>query len=426
MTARFFATTAFAGLFGLAASGTMAEELSLLVDNSSDTVAIAKALTDAYTEANPDVTFSIETRPGGGEGDNIVKTRLATGEMDDIFLYNSGSLLQALRPSRTLEPLDDLPNIGNVMESFTSTVSDADGHIYGVPVQPAMGGGIFYNIPVYEELGLNVPKTWDEFMANNAVIAEKTDKAPIIQTYRDTWTSQLFVLADFYNVQVQDPDFAKLYTENKAKFADTPAALKGFERLQEAHDAGYFNEDFGAASYNDGLHMVATGEGVHYPMLTFAIGAIQQNDPDLLKDVGFFAQPGDDPEHNGLTVWMPAAYYIPKGGDHVDAAKDFVNFVASPAACDIITEAVGASGPYLIKGCGLPDDVPPSVADMLPYFQDPTRNAPALEFLSPVKGPGLEQITVEVGTGIRDAESGAALYDRDVEKQAKQLRLPNW
>ena len=52
------------------------------------------------------------------------------------------------------------------------------------------------------------------------------------------------------------------------------------------------NEDFGAASYDDGVRMVATGEAAHYPMLTFAIGAIQQNYPENLNDVGFFAQPG--------------------------------------------------------------------------------------------------------------------------------------
>ena len=35
-------------------------------------------------------------------------------------------------------------------------------------------------------------------------------------------------------------------------------------------------------------------------------------------------------------------------------------------------------------------------------------------------------ITVEVGSGIRSPEDAAALYDQDVEKQAKQLGLPNW
>lgn len=409
----------------LTGSAAMAQELSLLVSNNADAVARAEALTAAYTEMHPEVTFEIEIRPGGAEGDNIIKTRLATGEMTDIFGYNSGSLLQAIRPDRTLVPINDIPNIDNLQDSFKSVVSDGEGNIYGVPIEPGMGGGILYHVPTYEELGLEVPTTWDEFMANNATIAEETDIAPIAQTYRDTWTSQLFVLADFYNVLQEEPNFPEEYTGNEAKYADTPAAMQGFERLQEAYEAGYFNEDFGAANYNDGLRMIATGEAAHYPMLTFAIGAIAQNHPEQLNDVGFFAQPGDDPEANGLTVWMPAALYIPQSSENIEAAKDYLNFVASVEACEILNEAVGPSGPYLVKGCELPDDVPTAVSDMLPYF-DSGDNAPALEFLSPVKGPALEQLTVEVGSGIRDAASAAELYDRDVEKQARQLGLPNW
>ena len=57
---------------------------------------------------------------------------------------------------------------------------------------------------------------------------------------------------------------------------------------------------------------------------------------------------------------------------------------------------------------------------------DEDRATPALEFLSPVKGPALEQITVEVGSGLRSAEDGAKLYDEDVKKQAQQLGLEGW
>ena len=46
--------------------------------------------------------------------------------------------------------------------------------------------------------------------------------------------------------------------------------------------------------------------------------------------------------------------------------------------------------------------------------------------MSPVKGPSLEQITVEVGSGLRTAKDGAALYDEDVKKQAQQLGLAGW
>ncbi|GAB3999032.1 hypothetical protein GCM10029992_26650 [Glycomyces albus] len=43
-----------------------------------------------------------------------------------------------------------------------------------------------------------------------------------------------------------------------------------------------------------------------------------------------------------------------------------------------------------------------------------------------MKGPALEQITVEVGSGIRSAEDAAVLYDEDVKKQAQQLGLEGW
>jgi raffinose/stachyose/melibiose transport system substrate-binding protein len=51
------------------------------------------ALIDAYKALHPNVTFNVEIGMAGTEGDNLVKTRLATGDMNDIFYYNSGSLL---------------------------------------------------------------------------------------------------------------------------------------------------------------------------------------------------------------------------------------------------------------------------------------------------------------------------------------------
>jgi raffinose/stachyose/melibiose transport system substrate-binding protein len=398
--------------------------LSVLLDGGSETISMMDALTAAYTAKNPDVTFELENRPGGADGDNMVKTRLATGEAGDIIQYNSGSLFQALKPAETLTDLTDIAGQANVIDSFKPVVTAPDGTVRGIPFGAAMGGGIYYNRKIYEELGLSVPKSWAEFMANNEKV-KAAGKVAVAQTYGDTWTSQLFVLADFYNVQAAEPNFAADYTANKAKYATSPAAMAGFQYLEDTFKAGYLNEDFGVAKFDDGVRMVATGEAAHYPMLTFALGNVKQNFPENLNDMGFFAQPGPDAAKNGLTVWMPSALYIPAASENADAAKDFLSFVASVEGCQIMMEAVGATGPYLIKDCPLPADVPPAVADMLPYFQSGA-TSPALEFLSPIKGPALEQITVEVGSGIRPAAEAAALYDQDVEKQAKQLGLPNW
>lgn len=414
--------TAFVMASGLAQADTV---LSVLIDSNPETIAAMDALTKAYTAAHPDVTFDIEQRPGGADGDNLVKTRLATGEMADVFNYNSGSLFQALKPTETLADLSGLASQAGILDSFKTVVTGADGVVRGIPFGAAMGGGIYYNKKIYADLGLKVPTTWAEFMANNEKI-KAAGKVAVAQTYGDTWSSQLFVLADFYNVAQAVPTFAADYTANKVKYASTPAAMAGFQHLEDVFKAGYLNPDFGAAKFDDGMKMVATGEAAHYPMLTFGIGSVKQNEPENLNDVGFFAQPGDDAAHNGLTVWMPAALYVPAKSEHLDAAKAFVDFAGSVEGCNLMIGANGATGPYLIKGCELPKDVPASVADMLPYFQKDGGTVPALEFLSPIKGPNLEQITVAVGSGITSAADGAAQYDQDVQKQAKQLGLPNW
>jgi raffinose/stachyose/melibiose transport system substrate-binding protein len=399
--------------------------LTYLVDDSEVNQATAKALADAYMALHPNVTISVEARPGGTDGDNIVKTRLATGEMTDVFWYNSGSLLQALNPTNTLVDISNEPFIDNIVESFLPTVSQ-NGQIFGVPSQTAMGGGILYNKKIYEDLGLSVPTTWEEFAANNEAIKE-AGIAPVGATFGDTWTSQLFVLADYYNVQAANPNFADEYTANQAKYATTPAAMAGFEYLQEGFEKEWWQQDYATTKFEQGLKQLADGEFAHYPMLTFALSTIATNSPDEVNDIGFFAQPGPSADKNGVTIWMPAATYIPQTttDEKLAAAQDFLAFIASPEGVNAITEQVPPQGPYLVKGTELPDDVLPAVKDLAAYI-DSGNSAPALEFLSPVKGPSLEQITVAVGTGQMTPEEAGAAYDEDVVKQAQQLGLEGW
>ena len=397
--------------------------LSLLIDDTETTVLLTEGLTSAFSELHPNVSFDVEQRPGGADGDNIVKTRLATDEMADVFFYNSGSLLQALDPAETIVDLAGDPMLDNVVDAFIPTVSQGDG-VYGVPFGSGLGGGILYRKDIFEENGLSVPLTWEEFASNNEALLE-AGVTPVGASFGTTWTSQLFVLADYYNVAQEVPDFAEQYTANEAHYADTPAALRSFERLQEAYESGWWNEDYGSATYEDALQMLIDGEIAQYPMLTFAMSEIAALDPEAAQNIGFFAQPGEDAETNGMTLWMPAGAYISATTEQEEVARAFLAFIASVEGTEAQTAGATPSGPYLIEGATLPDDVLPAVLDIQAYI-DAGNVGPALEFVSPLKGPNLEHITVEVGSGLRSAEDAAALYDEDVEKQAQQLGLPGW
>jgi raffinose/stachyose/melibiose transport system substrate-binding protein len=65
------------------------------------------------------------------------------------------------------------------------------------------------------------------------------------------------------------------------------------------------------------------------------------------------------------------------------------------------------------------------VGDELKY-QEAGNTGLALEFVSPIKGPNLEKILIQVGSGITKAKPGAELYDNDVKAQAQQLGLKGW
>jgi raffinose/stachyose/melibiose transport system substrate-binding protein len=410
---------------GLRDDGDESGTLTFMIDNTGDNVKMAEQVAKDFMAANKDIKVKVETRPAGTEGDNLIKTRLSTGDMPDVFYYNSGSLFQALNPEKNLTPLGGESWAANLDEAFRPVVT-ANNQLYGAPMGSSFGGGVFYHRPTYERLGLQVPKTWAEFMANNAKI-KAAGIDPVIQTFQTTWTSQLFVLGDFHNVAAAEPDFADRYTKNQVKYATSPNALKGFQHQKEIFDAGYLNKDFASATFEDGLRKVASGQGAHYPMLCSAISSMITAEPSAKTNVGCFAIPGDDAAKNGLTVWLPNALYVPKTttGAKLDAAKKLLAFVVSPAGCESQAKAIAPTGPYPVKGCTLPADVPQAAKDTTVYF-DSNAVTPALEFVSPVKGPSLEQITVEVGSGIRSPQDGAARYDEDVKKQAQQLGLPGW
>ena len=417
-----------AGSLGSSDSGGSGGKVSLTyyVGNSENSVRTANQVTKDFMAKNPNITIKVESHPEGSDGDNLVKTRLSTGDMPEVFGYNTGSLFQAIAPEKNLVPLDDQPWAGQIDDNFKKTVT-AGGKVYGAPSGTFMAGAVMYNRAVYSKLNLQVPKTWAEFMANSAKI-KAAGIDPIIQTYQQTWTSQLFVLGDFHNVLVNEPDFPDKYTKNQAKYATDPYAIKGFEHQQQAHDAGYFNKDFASTTYENGVKKLVNGEGAQYPILTSAISLVVANYPDKVNDIGVFPLPGDDAAKNGMTVWTPGGLYIPKTveGAKLDAAKKFVAFIASPEGCTSQSKASAPTGPYAVKGCELPADVPQVAKDIQTYVNKPGGSSLALEFLSPIKGPALEQITVPVGSGISTAKKGAALSDQDVQKQAQQLGLPGW
>lgn len=358
----------------------------------------------------------VEVNPGGSEGDNILKTRIASNDLPDFLCYNSGSKLYDLNPSRCFLDIKDWDLVSRVDDAFLSSVT-IDGAVYGLPQSSTQAGAVIYYKPDYEELGLEVPHTWADFVDNCAKLKE-AGKAPVYFCGGETWTTQVLFLGDYYNIAAEYPTFAEEYTEGKAKYADIPVATRSWTKYEDLVD--YLNEDKSAATVADGNFAIGVGEATHWFILTQQLPMIVAEADDQ-SQIGVFGVPGDDPDNHGLTVWEPMSFYINKDSEHIDAVKAFLDFYYSEEMLDLYFGTYGANGPSCIKGYELPDTVCDAVrVDMQQYF-DEGKNTPALEYVSPIKGTACEQLTTAVGLGQMSGEEAAAAYDEDCKKSAVQL-----
>ncbi len=68
-----------------------------------------------------------------------------------------------------LEPLDDLYDREGWTKSYPQGTLDfflePDGHRYGVNIDVVWTPYIYYNKDIFKKVGVDVPKTWDDFYA---------------------------------------------------------------------------------------------------------------------------------------------------------------------------------------------------------------------------------------------------------------------
>ena len=357
----------------------------------------------------PDIDVKLDTRPGGGEGDNLVKTRLSTGDMADVFEYNSGSLFQAIAPETNLHPITDEPWVADLDETFKEVVIRRRQRLR-LPLGHIIGGGVFYNIPLYEKLGLEIPTTWDEFMANNEKIA-KRGRRPVEQTFGDTWTSQIFVLADYHNVE--RPTRASPRTTRTTRRSSPRRRRRRRLPAPAGGPRGRTPErGLRVGEVHRRPDAVATGKAAHYPMITFAAATIARR-PGQRRRRGLLRPAGEDAARTADHLGALRACTSRRASRARSSrpAKKFQAFLASPEGCEAQASAAPVGGPFAVTTCELPADVRRGVEDLAAYV-DSGDVTPALEFLSPIKGPALEQITVEVGSGIRAARAARSSTTR--------------
>ena len=174
------------------------------------------------------------------ESENTLQVRAATGNLPDLWQTSIGAKLQNISPQDNIYDLSGQEWLSNIVDSYREIVTDKEtGAVYVVPSTTSNVAGVFYNKKVYEDMGLEIPETWEEFLANCEKIKTGSEIDPCASPYNTPSGVQILFLAQYYYVQNENPDFAKQYTAKELELHESEAYMRGLTKMYDLWEKGY-------------------------------------------------------------------------------------------------------------------------------------------------------------------------------------------
>ncbi len=195
--------------------------------------------------------------------------------------------------------------------------------------------GLFYNAGLFEEKGWSVPATWDEMWE----LAEKAQaEGSYLFTYPTTGYFDAFLYALMYSVG--GADFFNKATTYAEGIWDTPEAQQCFDIIAKL--ASYTNPVTPAQAndqdFTQNQQLVLDNKALFMPNGTWIVGEMANAPRAEGFQWGMTALPAAKAGGNGASYcWLEQAW-IPAAAPNLDAAKQFVAFLYSDAACAIFAK----------------------------------------------------------------------------------------
>ena len=195
--------------------------------------------------------------------------------------------------------------------------------------------GLFYNAGLFEEKGWTVPTTWDEMWE----LGDKAQAEGIyLFTYPTTGYFDAFLYALMYSVG--GADFFNKATTYAEGIWDSPEAQQCFDIIAKL--ASYTNPVTPAQAndqdFTQNQQLVLDNKALFMPNGTWIVGEMAEAPRADDFKWGMTALPAAKAGGNGASYcWLEQAW-VPAAAPNLDAAKQFVAFLYSDAACAIFAK----------------------------------------------------------------------------------------
>lgn len=294
----------------------------------------AADLTIAMAEEQLGVTVAYKTYTAEDYQDKTyddVALERARNNMDDIYQLNPDVTLK-LGAEGKLMDLSGLESAKNLRE-IIRTANTVDGKLVAIP-QEVVAYGLFVNKDMFDQYGLELPKTPEEFLECCRVFKENGIETPV---GANRWWLETFVFAqayaDLYNGQNTEAEIAAL-NSGEARYSDY--MRPGFEFLKKMMDLGYIDAERALVSE------AIEGEGEDFlsgktPIVMAYWGAA--NTETAYGKTDFEMQVIGFPSDRGQMPVMPmTGYAVGAEAEHAEDALAVLDIILSDEALQVYSE----------------------------------------------------------------------------------------
>lgn len=314
---------------------------------STETAPQKKSITISYMasqdwvqKAEQDVGAKFESETGikvdyqivpADQYPTLLKTKLNAGECTDLFGNQSGKfdIVSLLDIEKNGVDLSN-EEWAKRFDPLAAEQLSVNGKLYGMTLADVSAvWGICYNKNIFNDLGLKIPTTYNEFKD----VCQKILNAGIIPIYEcvsDGWHHVLWFPELGGRYEELNPGLADKLNSNETTFEQNETMLEALTQLNDLIDLGYFGKNYMSNTYADTEKNMASGE---YAMTVYNQGLPQQIEnayPDVKADTfGFFVIPLVDNQILNVNPAGPSIF-VYSGSKNIDAAKQYLAYIAKP------------------------------------------------------------------------------------------------
>ncbi len=350
-------------------------EVKYYADFDAAPLAAMEAIIADFNASNPDNQVVLQNFDH--EGYKTAIRNFLTADPPDLANWYAGNRMAPFVTSGQFMDVSDVWAENGLDESLASALPSMtiDGKQWGVPYTYYQWG-IYFNRTAYEQAGVEVPSTWEEFIANCAKFKEAGIDCVTTGT-KALWPAA--GIFDYLNLRTNGYDFHMELANGEIPWTDDRVKAT-FAEWSKLVEPGYVTANHAALDWQDAASLLVQGEAANYVMGNFAV-AVFKSGGMTDETLGFMPFPTINADVPRAEEAPTDTIHIPTGAKNADGARKFLAYMATADVQTKINAALGqlpinsasevSDDPYLQAGFELLSTTPGGIAQ---FFD---RDAPA-------------------------------------------------